>query len=77
MDKLFGKTERQSQMDCSDCGPPSGTENCSTPPACIEELLKGWKEEIPKGCVPTFYTTLTYDGDIKIQNQLKKFFGWR
>jgi len=42
----------------------------------VEQLLKGWKEEIPRGLFPMFYTTLTYEGDIEIQERLKEFFKW-
>ena len=42
----------------------------------IEFLLnllgKGWFEKIEKGMVPMFYTTLTYEGDIKIQKRVKE-----
>ena len=40
-----------------------------------EELKKHtdpfWDEEPPKGLDPTFYRTLSYEGDMKIYNKIK------
>lgn len=34
-------------------------------------LLDSWKERPPEGLDPTFYTTLTYEGDMKIWERVE------